>query len=314
MTSRLVTGLLGLLWIQVAAAQTCGSAPVQVQVLGSGGPELQDKRASSGYLVWLEGKPRVLVDIGGGAALRFGESGATVSDLDVILLTHLHADHTADLPALVKSSFFEDRTRPLPVYGPTGNKFMPSTISFVRAQFDSVRGAYRYLGDFLNPLARGGYKLKPHDVRPLPGKLKTGRKPEEEFPIPFTNERLRASAVPVGHGNIPALAWRVEAGGKRVVFSGDTNGRGEQLVRLAQAADLFIAHNAVPEGADGVERELHMPPSIIGQIAEQAQVKQLVLSHRMLRTQGKEAETLDTVRRYYAGLTRFADDLDCFTP
>ena len=41
-------------------------------------------------------------------------------------------------------------------------------------------------------------------------------------------------------------------------------------------ADLFIAHNAVPEGATGVERQLHMPPSVIGQIAAEAHVKNLV--------------------------------------
>ncbi len=314
MITRFVTSLFGLVWFSVAAGQTCGSAPVQIQVLGSGGPELQDKRASSSYLVWLEGKPRVLVDIGGGAALRFGESGAAVSDLDVILLTHLHVDHTADLPALIKSSFFEDRARPLPIYGPAGNKFMPSTITFARALFDSVRGAYRYLGDFLNPLARGGYKLKPHDVRPSSGKLKTNRKDDEDTLYTFVNERLRASAVSVAHGNLPALAWRVEVGGKSVVFSGDTNGRGDALARLAQGADLFIAHNAVPENADGIERELHMPPSSIGQIAQQAQVKQLVLSHRMRRTLGKEEETLAAIRRHYAGPALFANDLDCFTP
>jgi ribonuclease BN (tRNA processing enzyme) len=60
---------------------------------------------------------------------------------------------------------------------------------------------------------------------------------------------------------------------------GDTNGEGK-LVRLAKDADLFIAHNAVPEGATGVERRLHMPPSVIGQIAQEAHVKQLVSSHR----------------------------------
>ncbi|MBI5782612.1 MAG: MBL fold metallo-hydrolase [Gammaproteobacteria bacterium] len=308
----LVSGLLGLVWLSTAVAQTCGTAPVQV--LGSGGPELRDRRASSSYLVWLEGKPRVLVDIGGGAALRFGESGATVSYLDVILLTHLHADHTADLPALIKSSFFEDRSRTLPIYGPAGNKFMPSTVTFVRTLFDSVRGAYRYLGDFLNPLARGGYKLQPQDVHPLSGKLKTDRKPGDETVYPFANERLRASAVPVAHGNLPALAWRIDAGGKSMIFSGDTSGHGEQLARLAQGADLLIAHNAVPEGASGVERELHMPPSVIGAIAQQAQVKQLVLSHRMLRTLGKEEETLVAIRRHYAGPAQFANDLDCFTP
>jgi ribonuclease BN (tRNA processing enzyme) len=98
---------------------------------------------------------------------------------------------------------------------------------------------------------------------------------------------LAVYAVRVIHGAFPALAWRVEIGGKRIVFSGDTNGEGESLTRLASNADLFVAHNAVPEGATGVERNLHMPPSSIGAIAANAQVKQLVLSHRMLRTLGK---------------------------
>jgi len=52
-------------------AQSCGAQGVAVQVLGSGGPEQQDKRASSSYLVWEDGRPRALVDAGGGSALRF---------------------------------------------------------------------------------------------------------------------------------------------------------------------------------------------------------------------------------------------------
>jgi ribonuclease BN (tRNA processing enzyme) len=70
----------------------------------------------------------------------------------------------------------------------------------------------------------------------------------------------------------------------------------------------------VPEAASGVERDLHMPPSVIGGIAQQAKVKQLVLSHRMLRTLGKEEETLAAIRQRYAGPVQFANDLDCFTP
>jgi len=100
------------------AAQTCGGQGVVVQVLGSGGPELQDKRASSSYLVWQDGESRVLVDAGGGSALRFGESGANMSQLDVILFTHFHVDHSSDFPALMFSSWFGERARPLPVYGP----------------------------------------------------------------------------------------------------------------------------------------------------------------------------------------------------
>lgn len=99
----------------------------------------------------------------------------------------------------------------------------------------------------------------------------------------------------------------VKTPGKRIVFSGDTNGEG-----LAKNADILVAHNAIPEDATGLERRLHMPPSVIGTTAANAHVKQLVLSHRMLRTLGKEEETQTEVRHRYAGPIAFANDLDCF--
>jgi ribonuclease BN (tRNA processing enzyme) len=55
-----------------------------------------------------------------------------------------------------------------------------------------------------------------------------------------------------------------------------------------------------------------MPPSVIGQVAAEAHVKNLVLSHRMLRTLGKEAQTKTEIRRRYPGPLEFANDLDCF--
>lgn len=293
--------LLGCAFLPPAAAQSCGAHGVALQVLGSGGPELQDKRASSSYLVWQNGQARVLVDAGGGSALRFGESGAQMSQLDVILFTHFHVDHSADFSALIKSSWFEDRTRPLPVYGPPGNEFMPATTEFVSDFFGGQRGVYRYLSELLVPGEQGSYKLQPHNVEAGPAPLSV-----------FRSADLAVSAVRVVHGGVPALAWRVELGGKSIVFSGDTNGDGEGLRRLAAGADLFVAHNAVPEGAAGVERRLHMPPSVIGQIAADARVKNLVLSHRMLRTLGKEDQTQSEIRKRYSGPLQFANDLDCF--
>jgi ribonuclease BN (tRNA processing enzyme) len=283
-----------------AAAQSCGAQGIAVQVLGSGGPELQDKRASSSYLIWEDGQAKAVIDAGGGSALRFGESGAQMSQLDVLLFTHFHVDHSGDFAALIKSSWFEDRSRPLPIYGPPGNDFMPATIEFVYDLFGD-KGAYRYLSELLVPNEQGSYKMQPHNVT------------ASSTPVcVFHNEYLVASAVRVIHGGVPALAWKIETRGKVIVFSGDTNGEGEGLPRLAMNADLFIAHNAVPEGATGIERRLHMPPSVIGQIAEDAHVKNLVLSHRMLRTLGKESETQAEIRKHYAGPIIFANDLDCF--
>ena len=296
----LVSFSLSCAFLPPAGAQSCGSKGVATQVLGSGGPELQDKRASSSYLVWEDGRARVLVDMGGGSALRFGESGAQASQLDVILFSHFHVDHSADFPALIKSSWFEDRKRPLPIYGPPGNDFMPSTTEFVADSFGGKRGAYRYLSELLEPEEEGSYKMQPHNVV------------AEVTPLAvFRSGDLAVYAVRVVHGQVPALGWRVEANNKVIVFSGDTNGDGEGLVGLAKEADLFIAHNAVPEGATGIERRLHMPPSVIGQIAADAHVKRLVLSHRMLRTLGKEEQTQAEIKKRYSGPVGFANDLDC---
>ena len=305
--SLVIFFLLGCAFLPAAAAQSCGAQGVAVQVLGSGGPELQDKRASSSYLVWENGQARVLIDAGGGSALRFGESGAQMSQLDAILFSHFHVDHSGDFAALIKSSWFEDRKRPLPVYGPPGNDFMPATTEFVSDFFGPKRGAYRYLSELYAPEEEGSYKIQPHNVA-------AGATPVAVF----RSGDISASAVRVVHGGVPALAWRIEIGGvggiagKIIVFSGDTNGEGPGQVRLATGADLFIAHNAVPEGAAGVERRLHMPPSVIGQIAADAKVKRLVLSHRMLRTLGKEEQTQSEIRKRYSGPITFANDLDCF--
>jgi len=272
--------------------------------LGSGGPELEDHRASTSYLVWRDGRPEALIDSGGGSALQFGRSGAHVSELDAVFFTHLHIDHTADFPTLIKSSYFEERQRPLPVYGPVGNTVFPATTEYVADLFDPKRGAYRYLGNFVAG-TDDGYKLEAHNV--VVG--------EHDVRKIYESPDLTASATRVIHGGVPAVAWRIQMGGKSVVFSGDTDGRNGNLQMLAKNADIFVAHNAIPEGeTDPGLLGLHMPPSVIGRIARDAHVKSLVLSHRMLRSLGHEAETRAAIQKLYDGPINFADDLDCFTP
>jgi ribonuclease BN (tRNA processing enzyme) len=274
---------------------------VELQVLGSGGPEMQAKRASSSYLIWRDGKARVLIDAGGGAALRFGEAGAIMADLDLVLFTHFHADHSADFAALVKSSYFEDRTRGLPLLGPAGNQRFPSATEFVQSLFDEKHGSYRYLSEYLKG-SDSAYRLETKSIQLKRAGIKRV----------YSAGGITATATPVIHGGVPALAWRVDVDGARIAFSGDGNGDNGNLQRLAGNADILIAHNAVPEGATGVERFLHMPPSVIGNIAEAGSVKSLVLSHRMLRTLGKEQQTLAVIGEQYKGPVMIAEDLDCF--
>ncbi len=274
---------------------------IVMQVLGSGGPELTGNRASSSYMVWLDGRARLLIDMGAGSFLRLKQSGAELNDIDRVLLSHLHVDHSNDLPALIKANYFTERTRDLPLSGPEGNELMPGTGAFVEALFGST-GTHRYLSEYLH--GQGSYHLQPRDI-PIDVKTRQSVVEEQEY---------RILAVAVHHGPIPALAWRLEIGGKALVFSGDTSGSGVALQQLSAGADLLVAHNAVPESANQSALNLHMPPSRIGEIAHAAGVKQLVLSHRMERTLGREAETLRHIQMHYMGAVHFADDLECFFP
>jgi len=307
---KLITPVTFLLFSLMALPvySACGERGVWLQVLGSGGPELNDGRASSGYLVWFDGKAKILVDMGSGSLFRFEQSGAELNDIDVILMSHFHVDHSADLPAFIKASYFTGRDRDLPIYGPTGNFLMPSTSEFVEALFGR-KGAFRYLNDYLNGYRDGSesYRIVAHDV------MATGSKQSDVL----HNSHYQLTAVPVHHGAIPALAWRVKIAGKTLVFSGDMNNDNHTVAALAKSADLFIAHNAVPDDAGRIARSLHMPPQIIGEIAAQAKVKKLVLSHRMNRTLGKDPQaaaaiTRASINKHFKGEIVFVDDLQCF--
>src|SRR5436853_7920490 len=87
-----------------ASAQTCVGSPVAVQILGSGGPAINPERASAGYLLWVGSQAKILVDLGGGTYLRYGQTRAKLSDLAMVGISHLHPDHTSDLAALMWGS------------------------------------------------------------------------------------------------------------------------------------------------------------------------------------------------------------------
>lgn len=288
----------GLLITTLGQAE-CRPDRVRLQVLGSGGPELTDGRASTSYLIWLDGKARVLLDTGSGSALNFERSGAKLNDLTYLLFSHLHVDHSVDFPAFIKAFYFSGRNRDLQVYGPKGNRLMPSTRQFVQGLFGS-QGVYRYLSEYVDETLRSSYKIRTHDVPNADKAIQTISH----------DDSIHLSVVPVHHGPIPALAWRVELAGCALSFSGDMNNDYDTLSRLAASSDILVAHNAIPEPQTGAGRRLHMPPSEIGKIAAQAQVKKLVLSHRMTRTLGNdvEAQTLREIRRHYSGKVDFAGD------
>ncbi len=291
------TLFLGLLLAAISAAANCGSENIELQILGSGGPEIDDGRVSTSYLIRRDGRASLLVDAGSGASVAFGASGAQFEDLDAILLTHLHVDHAGDLPAFIKGAYFSDRQRDLPVYGPAGNELMPSTAEFVDRLLGGD-GAYRYLREYVVSERRSAYKVLPADVPLVRGDIER---------IQLTND-IVVSATYVHHGPVAAVAWRVDIEDCSIAFSGDMSNQFDTFSSLAQGADLLVMHNAVPEDAGRIARNLHMTPTGIGRVARDAEAKRVVLSHFMNRTRGRQQETLKAIRESYAGPVELATD------
>ena len=100
MYRTLIVGVAAILLLSSGAparAQSCTGSPVAVQVLGSGAPGFVKDRANTSYLLWVGNQAKILVDSGGGAYVRFGQAQAKFSDLSVVLVSHLHPDHSSDL-------------------------------------------------------------------------------------------------------------------------------------------------------------------------------------------------------------------------
>jgi ribonuclease BN (tRNA processing enzyme) len=283
------------------AKADCGGTGLYVQVLGSGGPVSDDARASSGYVLWVDGHSRVLVDAGGGVFLRFGEAKARIADLQLVAITHFHADHVSDFPALLKSGFFSDRNSPLTVSGPDGSRDFPALQEFLAAEFEPAHGAFRYLSGALDG-SGGLFKLVPRQVAA-----------GNHTPVVvYESGGITATGVGVPHGPVPALGYIIRIRGKTVAFSGDQNGSDAAFWKLARGADLLFMDSAIPEKADEVGMNLHATPSVIGTRAAGAAVRHLVLSHLMARSLNVLDENLAIIRKQFKGPIDVAKDMSCY--
>jgi ribonuclease BN (tRNA processing enzyme) len=285
-----------------ASAQSCATGPVAVQILGSGGPAINRERASSSYLLWVGGEAKMLVDMGGGAYLRFGQSGAKLGDLALIAISHFHPDHVSDLPALLWLSR-QARKEPLPIVGPSGNTVAgptgidvaPDLPTFLARLFDEKNGAFQVMGATLGAASGNGVRLDASVVDVTKA---------ERTPV-YGGQGLTVTALGIPHANMPTLAYRVETPTGSVVFSSDQNGTNPRFVEFARSADVLIMHLQIAAGATS---PLHASPAVVGRIAQEAGVGRLIVSHiGLIDLDAAIAE----LKRFYPGPLTIGADLQC---
>jgi ribonuclease BN (tRNA processing enzyme) len=244
------------------------ASAMEVLFLGTGGSR-PDGRAASCNLILVDGQPRFFVDVGSGAFARLGELRIDIDKVDTIFLTHLHVDHTADLPSMIKARVMLT-TSPVhfAIYGPSGANDYPSTSRFMEILF-GPGGAWAYLKHFGAPFDWEAHDLL-NDLSAAPIRVSESK------------DGLRVTAVATHHGDAPALAYRVDFNGRSVTFSGDIDPTGlPNLQKLAEKTNLLVFNCAVldPPGSPPELYTRHSPPKRVGELARAARVDRLILTH-----------------------------------
>jgi ribonuclease BN (tRNA processing enzyme) len=154
-----------------------------------------------------------LIDCGASSLPALKRLGIGRDAIDLVLITHFHGDHFGGLPFLLLDAQFTRRTRPLVIAGPEGIETK--------------------LANLMEALFEHSSKTKQRfDLSVVALEPEQGR----------TFGEVKVTPYPVVHGESggPFLAYRVEAEGRVVTYSADTEWT-DTLVPAARGADLFIA-------------------------------------------------------------------------
>jgi ribonuclease BN (tRNA processing enzyme) len=221
---------------------------MRLTVLGACGTFPSAGRACSGYLVEAvsgERHARVWIDTGSGTLanlLRY----TSLPELDAIWLSHLHVDHTSDLPVAYYALRYGDYDlppEPVPVYGPAG--WAERMAGFIEAE--------------------------------APPAI------EEAFEVHELHDRERVhlgpldlTAVATVHG-VETYGVRASTPGATLAYSADS-GPCDQLSELADSADLFLCEASWMERPEGA-KPIHMTPTLAGEWAARSGARRLVLTH-----------------------------------
>ncbi len=245
-----------------------------ITVVGSGTVVPTLARASSSYWVEHRGET-VCFDFGSGSLRRMLEHGLEPWNLDNLVISHIHPDHTADLvPFLFALNYAPEpwkRERPLRLVAPTG----------FRTFLDRLGKAW----EWVEPK---GFELRLEEV--------------DDQKILLAGEAL--SVYRVEHGGLEARAYRFGS----FCYSGDTKPcRGLSLA--AEGAELLLCECALSASME--RRGDHMKSDEVGRLAQEAGVGRLVLTH--LYPQLEVETLLEEARSHFQGPVEAARDGAVYT-
>jgi ribonuclease BN (tRNA processing enzyme) len=293
-----------------------------VVLLGTrGGPGIDPTRAQTASAVVVDGRA-YLVDCGYGTVRQLAASNVGYLQVSTIFFTHLHDDHTGDLPALLSYQWTNGKATATDAYGPYGTEqLIAAVVSLLHVNVE-IRTADE--GRTVNV----DRQFHGHDV------------PARTEPVPvFRDDRLTVTAIENAHfperskARMPyrSLAMRMQTQDRSIVFCGDT-AYSPNVVKLARGADLFVCEVMDPSVLEQMRRraqeaaaqgnentiyrhvaETHSSPEDVGRMASEAGVRTVVLNHQVPGPSGALAYPVTAfiqgVRKGFSGEVIVGQDL-----
>jgi len=246
---------------------------INLTLIGTGTIRSKDSRACSAVLIE-SSESTLLVDCGPGSWLRLRELNKDLGKIDHIFLSHFHPDHIIDLVSILFSRYHSSsrQSHPIHIWGAAGLSRFFSLM--VEAFGEWLEDSMFQVEELLKPVYH------------------------------FSDFTLKYS--PVFHAR-ESVGYRFERNKRVIAISGDS-GYCPELIELSRYADIAILECSFP---DDRAEEHHLTPTQAGQVARQAGVKKLILTH--LYPEVFQTEIGRQVSQQYAGPVHIAQDGDLIT-
>ena len=234
----------------------------------------------------------ILVDCGEGTQIAIKEKGWTFKPIDVICFTHYHADHISGLPGLLLTMGNADREEPLLLVGPAGLERVVEALRVIAPELPfeikykelheqvekfQVRGIEITAFRVNHNIVCYGYSMEIQRV----GKFQVEKAKELGIPLIAWN-RLQKNEQVVIEGELytPQMVLGPPRKGLKVTYCTDTRPT-KQIVQEAKESDLLIIEGMYgePEKAAKARKYKHMTFYEAAEIAKEAQVKEMWLTH-----------------------------------
>ena len=230
-------------------------------MIGSGAVRDNPRRGGPAQVLHVGGQV-LMFDCGRSAGTNLARFGVGCEEVDALFLTHLHFDHIVDVPYLVFVGWVKGRRDRLRIYGPAGTADFVARI--IRPPFEL---------DIKSRLGHG------KDISGLDPEV-VEVDGEGDF---LTGDGYRMAATFADHTDMATLIYRVDAGDRRVVITGDGK-PDERFPAFCRGADLLVSEcsGTAEFLATQPWGSWHITPPRLAELAAQAGVKRVMIKHLVM--------------------------------